>query len=387
MAEKTSVFPSKPDAQKNCGNPPFLQCSHHCAPIVTEYRTPFLCTSWMLVPLDDFTMPCRSARLRTQLRAQSDTIAELMRAGNTPGLSVSVLCDGEPVLQCGYGWADVAMKAPATELSVYPIASITKGFTAVACGRLVHEGKLSWDERVQTYHPSFNPENNKEIGPNANLIDLLCHRTGLADRSVLYRGPNGQPLFEDENTILRAVNSMDASSGGFREVWRYCPYPFALLTRIIEKATNEPLAQVLKSRIFQPLGMTSTSLIDGDEIIGNHCKPYGATESGMLVEREVPKKAYQFPFDSAMGVRSSVVDMAIWARAVMAAYTRSQSTLRQEPATNLEDLFLLTEMDTILYPWCPLPPTLGGNQAYCLGWFLHRGHFILGHFRGAPPKS
>lgn len=67
-----------------------------------------------------------------------------MEIGNTPGISISVLCENEVVLERGYGHANLQAKTKATPATVYPIASITKTMTAAACGILVAEGRLKW---------------------------------------------------------------------------------------------------------------------------------------------------------------------------------------------------------------------------------------------------
>ena len=64
-----------------------------------------------------------------------------MRKHHVPGTSVAVVRRGEVVLAKGYGQANVELSVPATEDTVYQLASVTKTFTATAIMLLAQEGK------------------------------------------------------------------------------------------------------------------------------------------------------------------------------------------------------------------------------------------------------
>lgn len=236
----------------------------------------------------------------------------------------------------------------------------------------------SLDEPISTYLPGFSPINDSEIGAHATVVDILCHRTGLEDQASLYCGPNGMPLFCDEITLLRTINALNINPGDFRQVWRYSPLLYALVTCLLEKASGMTFADLLATRIFRPLGMTSTSLVgfehEADTQNDLLAKPYAATAAGEYIERNVPAEAYHFPFDASMGIQSSVIDMIHWAKVIISAYN---ATFRLP--TQLDDTasLVLPEMKTILESKCQLPPNVGGSPAYCLGWFLHNGHFVF----------
>lgn len=86
----------------------------------------------------------RQERVKERLEKSRGVIEELMSVGNTPGLSICVICDHIVSFSQGFGFSDIENEVPATASTIYPIASITKGFAAVACGILVADGKLSW---------------------------------------------------------------------------------------------------------------------------------------------------------------------------------------------------------------------------------------------------
>lgn len=101
--------------------------------------------------IDDMstTDQSRQERVRERLELSKDIIKDLMQVGNTPGLSVCVICDDEILFSQGFGLSDIENEIPATTSTIYPLASITKGFAAVACGILVAEGKVSWGKHFQ----------------------------------------------------------------------------------------------------------------------------------------------------------------------------------------------------------------------------------------------
>jgi CubicO group peptidase (beta-lactamase class C family) len=78
-----------------------------------------------------------------------------METYSIPGLSVAVVRNDIPILMKGYGWANLELSVPATEHSVYEIASVGKPFTATATMMLVEENKISLDDKIVDYldHP------------------------------------------------------------------------------------------------------------------------------------------------------------------------------------------------------------------------------------------
>ncbi|KAK0701435.1 beta-lactamase/transpeptidase-like protein [Apiosordaria backusii] len=250
----------------------------------------------------------RISNVRNNLRNAKDVITRLMSLGNSPGLSVALLCDGELVLSEGYGCADIANRKPATPETIYPIASITKPFAAIACGLLVSDKNLSWGEM-------------------ATLVDALSHRTGLADQVCFHLGPNGQPMFDNREGLISVVNAMPCGDDDFRKLWRYNPLLYTLIGLVIEKSSSQSLEQFLLTRIFEPLDMRSTSFIQSTPSHATHCageahvaRPYAATRNGEFILRDVTPTAYEFPFNAPMGIQSTVVDMVQFARAIIDGY-------------------------------------------------------------------
>ena len=82
-------------------------------------------------------------------------IMNFMSVNDVPGISVSLVHNNEIAYQNGFGYRDVLNKKPVTPKTVWPIASITKSFTAVSAFQLVEQGKLDLNKPIKEYLPYF----------------------------------------------------------------------------------------------------------------------------------------------------------------------------------------------------------------------------------------
>src|SRR5208282_346262 len=88
-----------------------------------------------------------------------DYIREQMNARHLPGVVLVVLRDGKVIKQQSYGLANIELSVPTSNDSVFPLASVTKVFTATAVYLLVQEGKLRLSDKVtQCLGRNYRPE-------------------------------------------------------------------------------------------------------------------------------------------------------------------------------------------------------------------------------------
>src|SRR5882724_3012705 len=97
---------------------------------------------------------------------------------NAPGIGVGIVVNDKLVFAKGYGYRDYEKKLPITANTLFPIASNTKLFTAVAAGFLVEEGKLTWDNPIRESVPTIDFYNSS-LNNTITLRDMLAHRTGI----------------------------------------------------------------------------------------------------------------------------------------------------------------------------------------------------------------
>jgi len=181
-------------------------------------------------------------------------IRSVMKKQRIVGMSALVVSGDRRVLAAGYGFADRSRKVPVTMDTVFPIASVTKVFTATAIMRLVEQGLIDLDAPVSRYLPDMARSGRYDIGPTVR--QLLTHHAGLTGNIM-----EGFELREPDPTAFRQVprlvsNLPPASSPG--TVFAYCNAGFSLLGCLVEAASGAGYAEVVKRGILEPLGMSRT---------------------------------------------------------------------------------------------------------------------------------
>lgn len=219
------------------------------------------------------------------------------------GVVTLVWKNGRVIQNANIGWRDIESKKPMERDSIFRIASMTKPITSVAALMLYDEGRFALDEPIAKVAPEFanmrvlrSPEGSlDDTVPAQRAItfdDLLTHRSGLTYGSF-HRGPIvkayedalgsdvDSPLSPDEWIArLAALPLIDQPGAGF-----HYSHSTDLLGLLIARMEGIPLGEVLKRRIFEPLGMKATSFIVPPEKWDRRAKLYGFDDSGHHVER------------------------------------------------------------------------------------------------------
>src|SRR5436190_21181499 len=123
--------------------------------------------------------------IESRLEGFDAYMSQVLRDWNVPGIGVGIVVKDKLVFAKGYGYRDYGKKIPFTPQTTVPIASNTKLFTATACGLLVEDGKLAWDEPVRKFVPSiqfYNDDLNREV----SIRDMLSHRAGITRHDLIW---------------------------------------------------------------------------------------------------------------------------------------------------------------------------------------------------------
>jgi len=114
---------------------------------------------------------------RAVVVAKIDSIAAAaVKDSQTVGLSIAVVKGTDTLLRKAYGLANWELDVPTVATMIYPIASITKQFTAVAVMRLVEQGKIDLDADLTRYLPDFPTQGN-----SIPVRRLLDHTSGILE--------------------------------------------------------------------------------------------------------------------------------------------------------------------------------------------------------------
>lgn len=159
----------------------------------------------------------------------------------------------EIVYQGSIGYTDFNRKEKITQDNTFPIASISKLFTAVAVMQLKEKGKLSLDDKVKTILPEF-------IYDNITIRQLLSHTSGLKDYEIFFKSigkQNGKAFTnQDVLNILKDNNPPLNFEPG--QKYKYSNIGYNLLALIVEKKSGLTFNDYLKQNIFKPAQLKST---------------------------------------------------------------------------------------------------------------------------------
>jgi len=170
--------------------------------------------------------------------------------GASPGAAVAVGRHGKLVLLHAFGDLDRRRGFGAvTDSTMYDLASITKVVgTTTALMMLIDEGLLSLDDLVSQHVPEWRGSAAKE---SVTLRNLLLHNSGLAAYGRLWRELSGRDQYR------RRIAAMSLEyEPGTRTL--YSDFGIILLGLIIEQVSGQPLDELLRERVFDPLGMRDT---------------------------------------------------------------------------------------------------------------------------------
>jgi CubicO group peptidase (beta-lactamase class C family) len=202
---------------------------------------------------------------------------DAIAAHRLPGAVVVIGHSGKVVFQQAYGSRKLAgepgldgLPAPAepmTEDTIFDMSSLTKSLaTATAVMQLYEQGKVQFDDPVQTYLPDFNTVNDRQRA-KVTVRMLLTHTSGEPG-DVNLADPWGLDGADKTEGIRRALTTPLQSSAG--EGFRYSDINFILLGALIEKITGEAEDVYSQQNVFAPLGMEDTRYLPPAKACGPH---------------------------------------------------------------------------------------------------------------------
>lgn len=244
-----------------------------------------------------------------------DYVKSEMQRRNIPGLSMVVVRNGEIIQAKGYGLSNVELNVAATPETIYQSGSVGKQFTATLVMMLVEEGKLSLDDHIGK-HIADAPAIWKDI----TVRHLLTHTSGLSNR--LYDKINmRQDYTEDELAKEIAALPLDFQPG---EKWNYSNPGYVMLGILIHKVTGKFYGDLLREKIFEPLGMSTARIINEADIIPNRAAGYRRVD-GVLKNQEWVSPVLNTTADGSLYF--TVLDMAKWDAAFYSEKLLKRSSL------------------------------------------------------------
>jgi CubicO group peptidase (beta-lactamase class C family) len=277
-------------------------------------------------------------------------------AQKIPGISLAVMRDGKIIKAQGYGLANVELNVAVKPETIFQTGSVGKQFTAALIMMLVEEEKLRLDDKISKYFPEA-PATWKEI----TVRNLLTHTSGIPDYTGEGNAANQVKIdlrrdyTEDELVAEFEKAPLDFQPG---ENWSYSNSGYVTLGVLIHKITGKFYGDMLKERIFDPLGMKSTRIISEDDIVPNRAAGY-RLEKGVLKNQKWVAPMLNTTADGAL--YTNALDLEKWDAALYSEIILKRSSLAQI--------------------WTPVKLKSGATYGYGFGWDVHKvsGHWVLEH--------
>ena len=225
------------------------------------------------------------------------------RTRKIPGLSAGIVYEQSLIWQHGYGYANLEKQIQPDERSVYRCASITKLFTSTMMMILRDAGKLNLDDPIEKYVPEFKIKSSFADARPPTFRMISSHASGLL-REGIHEGwatltmPTGEELLaslaDSEMPMLTMIEP------------KYSNLGIAMLGYALSKIAGQPYNDLIRDRIFAPLGMIDS---------GFDRAPYGEDHYavGYSKQNEIMKASTDWnPYGwiPAGGLYSTVADIS-----------------------------------------------------------------------------
>ncbi len=273
-----------------------------------------------------------------------------MKRQQIPGLALLVSRHGQPVRSEGYGLANVELQALVTPETIFQSGSVGKQFTATGVMMLIEAGKVGLQDPLSKYFP-HGPDWWKDV----TVRELLSHTAGFTD----YPGDFDMRKDYGEDDLLKIVAAIPpAYLPGTK--WLYSNLGYLTLGLLIHKVTGEFYGDFLQRRIFVPLGMSTTRIINEADIIPNRAAGYRLA-GGLLKNQEWVSPSLNTTADGSLYF--SILDLAKWDASLYTEKLLKSASLRQ------------------MWTVDPLRDGKPNSGHYGFGWFVgsEKGHRVVEH--------
>ena len=276
-------------------------------------------------------------------------VLEEMARQRIPGMSVAVLRGDRILLARGYGFANLELRVPASDTTLYQSGSLGKQFTSALVVTLARQGRFQLDDRIVKWLPE-----GAGVWDSIRVRHLLTHTSGIreyTDSTFDYR----KDYTEDQLVRFAASRPLEFVPG---RRWAYSNTGYVLLGVLVHRVTGRFYGDLLRDLVFLPSGMRTARIISEAEIVPNRAAGYQLSR-GRLTNQDWVAPSLNTTADGSLYF--SVRDLAKWAQALNHTRIPDSASLRET--------------------WTPVQLNDGGLYPYGLGWDLtpQRGHPRVGH--------
>jgi CubicO group peptidase (beta-lactamase class C family) len=190
-------------------------------------------------------------------------VTRLMGAAEVTGAGITIFNRGKIRYQKTFGFRDTERKLPLTEDSVMAAASFTKVAFSYLVLQMVDERELDLDKPVHEYLPGPLPDY-----PAYRDLDNDTRYRKITARMLLSH-TSGFPNFRRPEDQFKLKIHFDPGTK-----YAYSGEGMQLLQLIVETITQKPLKDLMRERVFQPLGMKRTSMTSEESFDTDYANGY-----------------------------------------------------------------------------------------------------------------
>jgi len=229
--------------------------------------------------------------------------AEMARL-HVPGAAIAIVKGDRVIYSQVFGTADIESSEPVRAGMLFRLGSTTKQLTAAAVVGLAVEGKLDLNAPISRYLAGLPPR----IGA-VTANQLLSHTAGIRDEAPMWGSHDDSALGAG---IRQWTDAWLFTQPG--KVFSYSNPGYWLAGYLLESITGKPYADAMEARIFQPLGMSRTTLRPTTAMTYPLAQGHELTGGKPAVVRPAADNAATWPAGS---VFSCTEDLARWVIAVL----------------------------------------------------------------------
>jgi CubicO group peptidase (beta-lactamase class C family) len=253
--------------------------------------------------------------LKVPLEKELDALfGQHTMAGQSRALVYGVTDQTGLVHSAGFGAFDEQDRVPDADV-VFPIASMTKSFTACATLIARDRGALSLHDPITKYVPEFRLADDQDV-PTLEMLLGMCG--GLTEDNSWTDPFINRPTDDLLAQVAKGVRLSHLPGA----VYEYSNLGFAMASLALSRAVGRPLADFLTEELLQPLGLTATFC---DTAVPAHLPRavgYFPDEHGNWVAYE---RQTSDAFLGTGGLVSTVRDLARWITWLGSAFRPSRA--------------------------------------------------------------
>lgn len=235
---------------------------------------------------------------------QVETLFSEWDSSERPGAVLAIVENGRTIYTGGFGMASIEHGLAIDTETRFRIASVSKQFLVTVVMMLVQEGKIALDDDIRAYDTQL-----PDFGQVVTIRHALSMNSGMRDYlDILDWSGAGleRPVSDtDIRAFLLRQRKLNYTPG---EMFIYTNTGYRLVNAIVERIIGKPMAEILRERIFAPLGMEQTRLAgDWRELVPRLATPHLKLPSGKFIKASLGPSIH-----CEGGIVSTLRDLLKW---------------------------------------------------------------------------